>query len=175
MRNLPFGFLVIVGADRVRIKIVGKLRQRVIRALQQAHVAAVRIGGDQTMQEAGLILDALGPAVQEEEARGGRVDLDVAHPVNCLVHRLHMMEVEHVGVADGELVFPGGDIHAINAVIIRGQRHRLGRIRFDITDGLVGDPQAAVVDRQRKTAVRRNHIHRQRQFTLFAGIEIADG
>ena len=68
VRDLVLGLLVVVGAHGRRIEVVGQLGQRMVGALQQAHVAAVRVHGDEAMQKAGFILDALGPAVQEQDA-----------------------------------------------------------------------------------------------------------
>ncbi|MCH4590636.1 hypothetical protein L7A49_33205, partial [Achromobacter xylosoxidans] len=41
----------------------GQLRQGMVGAFQQAHVAAVRIHRDEAVQEAGFVLDPFGPAM----------------------------------------------------------------------------------------------------------------
>ncbi|MNM92104.1 hypothetical protein D3C81_1044260 [compost metagenome] len=172
MRDLVLGLLVVEGADRVRVEVVGKLGQRMVRALQQPQAAAVRIDRDEPVQEAGLVLDPLGPAMQQQHARRGGIDLDMADPVDRLVHRCARMELAQRLVAQDQPRRAAGNVHVPDAVVRRRQRERrLGRT-VAVADGLVCDIETPVVHAQAEAAVRGNHVDRHRQRAVGAGVGV---
>ena len=111
--------------------------------------------------------------MQEQDARGRGVDLDVADPVDGAFHRGARMEVAQVGVADQQAVGAAVQVERVDAVVGRRVGHRRGRV-FAVADGLVRDVEPAVVHAQRVAAVGGGDVDRQRQVARLAGDEVVD-
>ena len=172
MRDLVLRLFIVKRAYGTGVEVVSQLRQRMIGALQQAHVRTVRVHGDQAMQKAGLILHTFCPSMQKQDARRSRVDLDMADPVDGLVHRRHMMECLELLIADQQPGITFRQLHAPDAVICGRQRQFKRLARLAVTNGLVRDVQAPVVDRQRPGTAGCNHIHGHGQNSALLRIHI---
>ena len=72
MRDLPLGLFVVERADCAGIEIFVQLRQWMVRTLEQPQVAAVRVAGEESMQETGLVDDAFGPPMNKQETLAAR-------------------------------------------------------------------------------------------------------
>ncbi len=90
---LVLRLFIVESTDSMRVKIDLELRQRMICALQQSEINAIRIDRKQSVQETGLIFDTLGSAMDKQKTRRIRSYLEMRHPVDRLVHRGERQEL----------------------------------------------------------------------------------